>query len=143
MCIRDSAGTITDIGGFSFNYHKHIHTGEGGVCVTNDSDLSERLCLIRNHAEVVCDQKAQENIVNMIGFNFRLAEPLCLMALEQMKIHMAGIKAELGIRGPEQGHYPRVVYEQPAYKNRGITGNCPIAESVAKMIEEGTYISNG
>src|SRR6185295_4775679 len=29
-------GTIGDIGVFSLNYHKHIHTGEGGVIVTND-----------------------------------------------------------------------------------------------------------
>jgi dTDP-4-amino-4,6-dideoxygalactose transaminase len=71
-----------------------------------------------------------------IGFNFRLAEPLCLMALEQMKLHMKGVKAELGMRGPEQGHYPNVVYEQPAYIERGITGNCPIAEKVARSIKE-------
>ena len=58
------------------------------------------------------------------------------MALEQMKIHMTGIKAELGLRGPEQGHYPKVVYDQPAYKLRGITGDCPIAESVANSIRE-------
>jgi dTDP-4-amino-4,6-dideoxygalactose transaminase len=69
-----------------------------------------------------------------IGFNFRLAEPLCLMALEQMKIHMTGIKAELGLRGPEQGHYPRVVYDQPAYRDRGIYGDCPIAEAAAEKI---------
>ena len=70
-----------------------------------------------------------------VGFNFRLAEPLCLMALEQMKIHMTGIEAELGIRGPEQGHYPRVVYHQPAYIKQNINGDCPIAEKVAEKIK--------
>jgi perosamine synthetase len=30
------AGTLADIGGFSLNYHKHIHCGEGGILVTND-----------------------------------------------------------------------------------------------------------
>ena len=25
------AGTLADIGGFSLNYHKHIHCGEGGL----------------------------------------------------------------------------------------------------------------
>src|SRR5690348_15771968 len=47
------AGTIADIGVYSLNYHKHIHTGEGGVCVTDNPDLAERLQLIRNHAEAV------------------------------------------------------------------------------------------
>ena len=32
-------GTMADLGGFSFNYHKHIHTGEGGVVVTNNKNL--------------------------------------------------------------------------------------------------------
>ena len=61
------------------------------------------------------------------------------MALEQMKLHMTGIKAELGLRGPEQGHYPNVVYEQPAYKKKGIIGNCPIAESAATAIRENRF----
>ena len=55
-----------------------------------------------------------------------------------MKIHMTGIRAELGLRGPEQGHYPKVCYEQPAYMERGIKGNCPIAESVAREIRNMT-----
>lgn len=66
----------------------------------------------------ICDQ-GQVGKYNheYIGFNFRLAEPLCLMALEQMKLHMTGIRAELGLRGPEQGHYPAVSYNQPVYKD--------------------------
>ena len=43
-------GTSSDVGGFSLNYHKHIHTGEGGIIVTNDDQNAERLQLIRNHA---------------------------------------------------------------------------------------------
>ncbi len=46
-------GTLGDIGVFSLNYHKHIHTGEGGVCVTNSDDLANKMQLIRNHAESV------------------------------------------------------------------------------------------
>ena len=75
-----------------------------------------------------------------IGFNFRLAEPLCLMAYEQMKLHMTGIKAELGLRGPKQGHYPNVVYNQTIYIKKVIKGNCPIAEKVAQSIQDGTYV---
>ena len=67
-------GTIGHMGVFSLNYHKHIHSGEGGVVVTNDDDMAEQLQLIRNHAEAVVGKKGRANLVNMIGFNFRLGE---------------------------------------------------------------------
>jgi dTDP-4-amino-4,6-dideoxygalactose transaminase len=131
----NQAGMISDAGTFSFYKTKNISTFEGGmICIPKGSMLDA------DKIRSICDQ-GQVGKYNheYVGFNFRLAEPLCLMALEQMKIHMTGIKAELGLRGPEQGHYPRVVYDQPAYRKKGITGNCPIAESVAKSIEEGIY----
>ena len=79
------AGTLADIGVFSLNYHKTIHTGEGGMCVTNDDELAERIQLIRNHAEVVVKDKGVQNIVNMIGFNYRMGEIEAAIASEQLK----------------------------------------------------------
>ena len=32
-------GTTAHVGGYSLNRHKHIQTGEGGVCVTNDTKI--------------------------------------------------------------------------------------------------------
>jgi len=78
-------GTLGDIGVFSLNYHKHIHTGEGGMCTTNDSDFAERLQLIRNHAEAVVEEKGTKNLVNMIGFNFRLGEIEAAIGLCQLE----------------------------------------------------------
>ncbi len=68
------AGTLSDIGGYSFNFHKHIHSGEGGICFTDDPDLALNLQLIRNHAEVVVATKGHNNYVNMLGHNFRMGE---------------------------------------------------------------------
>jgi perosamine synthetase len=67
-------GTFADIGGFSLNYHKHIHCGEGGILVTNDDRLAERLCLIRNHAEAVIQSDDPVDLSNMLGYNFRMGE---------------------------------------------------------------------
>lgn len=78
-------GTVADIGVFSLNYHKHIHTGEGGVCVTNDAALAERIQLIRNHAEAVVGDKGVADIANMIGFNFRMGEIEAAIGTEQLK----------------------------------------------------------
>lgn len=79
------AGTLAHVGGYSLNYHKHIHTGEGGILVTNDDEIAERLQLIRNHAEVVVGDKGVTNLSNMIGHNFRLGEIECAMGIEQLK----------------------------------------------------------
>ncbi len=79
------AGTLAHVGGYSLNYHKHIHTGEGGVLVTNDDEIAERLQLIRNHAEVVVGDKGVNNLSNMIGHNFRLGEIECAIGIEQLK----------------------------------------------------------
>ena len=79
------AGTIGDIGGFSLNYHKHIHTGEGGIVVTNDDDLAERVQLIRNHAEAVVGDMGVKNLSNMVGYNFRLGEIESAIGIEQLK----------------------------------------------------------
>ena len=78
-------GTIADIGVFSLNYHKHIHTGEGGVSVTDDDKLAERMQLIRNHAEAVVEGKGVTNLANMIGFNFRMPEIEAAIGIEQLK----------------------------------------------------------
>jgi dTDP-4-amino-4,6-dideoxygalactose transaminase len=67
-------GTLGHMGVFSLNYHKHIHTGEGGVITTNDDRLAERLQLIRNHAEAVVERKGVVDLVDLIGFNFRMGE---------------------------------------------------------------------
>lgn len=80
-------GALGDMGVFSLNYHKHIHTGEGGVVTTNDDDLAERVRLIRNHGEAVVGRMGRVgrgDLVNMIGFNFRLGEIEAAIGLQQL-----------------------------------------------------------
>ena len=79
------AGTLTHIGGYSLNYHKHIHTGEGGIVVTHDEDYAERIRLIRNHAEEVVEGMKQKNLINMIGHNYRMGEIEATIGIEQLK----------------------------------------------------------
>ena len=126
------AGTIGDVGCFSFYKTKNFSTFEGGMITINGPSRmnGERI-------RAICDQ-GQVGKYNheYVGFNFRMAEPLCLIGLENLKIHERAYMAELGMRDETHGHYPNVVYEQPAYKRRGITGNCPNAEAAAKAIRE-------
>ncbi len=87
------AGTLGDIGIYSLNYHKHIHTGEGGMLVTNNDRLAEKMRLIRNHAEAVVEGKGVADLVNMVGCNFRLTEVQAAIGREQLK-KLRGLVAE-------------------------------------------------
>jgi len=75
-------GTFGDIGIFSFNVHKHVNCGEGGIAITNNIDLKEKMSLIRNHGEVKAETK---RLSNSIGWNFRLTEIQAAIAFEQTK----------------------------------------------------------
>jgi perosamine synthetase len=79
------AGTIGHIGVFSLNYHKHFHTGEGGVCTTADDELAMRLRLIRNHAEACAEGAGMTDLVNLVGFNMRMTELNAAIGIEQLK----------------------------------------------------------
>lgn len=78
------AGTLTDLGGYSLNHHKHINTGEGGLVVTNDDEIAENVALIRNHAEAVVGGMGKRDIKNMVGYNFRMGEIEAAIGLAQL-----------------------------------------------------------
>ncbi len=79
-----ATGTIGHIGVFSLNYHKHIHTGEGGICVTADDTLAARMQLVRNHGENVTSMLPDGDLTNMVGFNLRLSEMAAAVGLVQL-----------------------------------------------------------
>ena len=82
-------GTIGDIGVFSLNYHKHIHSGEGGICCTNDDELALKMQLIRNHAEASVEFTDLHDLTNMVGFNYRMTELSgALIQLKNIKKHV-------------------------------------------------------
>ena len=78
-------GTVGDVGGYSFNIHKHINTGEGGVIVTNNKNIANKAYLIRNHGENMVNKIKTSNFSNLIGYNFRLGEIEAAIGIEQLK----------------------------------------------------------
>lgn len=78
-------GAIGHIGGFSLNFHKHIHTGEGGLLVTNDDDIALRSQLIRNHGENATEAYNVTDISNTLGSNYRFTELQAAIGIEQFK----------------------------------------------------------
>lgn len=69
------AGTIGHIGVFSFNVHKHLQCGEGGMVVTNDDALAGKLRAFINHGEHVAEN---------IGLNLRMPEVSAAIMLAQL-----------------------------------------------------------
>lgn len=131
------ASTKSDIGGFSLNYHKHIHTGEGGVLITNDDNLAQRMQLIRNHGEAAVSGMQIDNIANILGYNFRLGEIECAIGIEQLKkldklvksrqrlatILTKGLKGLVGLRVPiVKPNCTHVYYIYPLILDIGILG---------------------
>ena len=78
-------GTVGHLGILSFNYHKSIQTGEGGAVLCWDEELYEKLRLIRNHAEVVVGPAKVKDLINMIGWNYRMTEMQAALGMEQLK----------------------------------------------------------
>lgn len=67
-------GTLGDVGVFSFNQHKTITTGEGGVVLTSDDALALKIRLVRNHGEAVVEDMGVKDISNTLGWNYRMTE---------------------------------------------------------------------
>jgi perosamine synthetase len=62
------AGTFGNVGCFSFQATKCITMGEGGFVLTNEGELNERMCTIRDHGM----RKGKRYWHDMVGYNFRL-----------------------------------------------------------------------
>lgn len=77
-------GTIGDMGIFSFNIHKTIQAGEGGMLVTNDDKIALRAQLVRNHGEVVVDTMSGYDAGPIIGSNYRMPEIIAAVMLAQL-----------------------------------------------------------
>jgi dTDP-4-amino-4,6-dideoxygalactose transaminase len=77
-----SPSRIADVGGYSLNRHKHFQSGEGGIVVTEDEVIAERLQALRNHGEVA-SPKTQFSNSHIYGHNWRLGEIEALIAYRQ------------------------------------------------------------
>lgn len=77
-------GTVGDVGVFSFNVHKTMQSGEGGVLVTNNKKIALRAQLARNHGEsVVCGMPGY-TAGPIFGSNYRMTEVIAAIAEVQL-----------------------------------------------------------
>lgn len=73
------AGSLGDIGCFSFYPNKNITTGEGGMVTTNDDDLADKIRMLRSQGQ---DSRYHHVI---LGYNYRMTDIQAALGLVQIK----------------------------------------------------------
>lgn len=84
-------GSLSDMTTFSFHPVKHITTGEGGMIVTDNPKLYERLKLFRTHGITREDHLLKKNDGPWyyeqleLGYNYRITDLQCALGSSQME----------------------------------------------------------
>jgi dTDP-4-amino-4,6-dideoxygalactose transaminase len=84
------AGTLGDIGCFSFFSNKNLATGEGGMIVTNQDKIAAKLKLLRSHGMTSMTLNRHQGHaysydVVELGYNYRMTEISAALGILQLK----------------------------------------------------------
>lgn len=102
-CHGRKLGSFGDAAAFSFFSNKNISTGEGGMLVTNDDALYERVKLLRSHGMTTMSydrakgHSTSYDVVEL-GYNYRFNDILASIGLVQLKKLKADIKKRQHVR---------------------------------------------
>jgi perosamine synthetase len=105
-------GSFGAAGVFAFYPNKQMTTGEGGMIVTRDAALAERMRALRNQGRYRGDEWFQHR---EIGFNYRLSEINCALGIEQLK----RIESMLARRAEIAEEYDRQLCDIPGVQLPG------------------------
>ena len=91
--IKVGSCTHSDITVFSFHPVKIITTAEGGMTLTNDKDVADKIYRLRTHGitndEIKMEERPKDEIWNYqqidLGFNYRMNDIQAALGLSQMK----------------------------------------------------------
>ncbi len=75
---KQKAGSLGDVGCFSFYATKNITTGEGGMIVTNNDEVDRRARMLRSHGE----STKYHHLT--LGYNYRMTELAAAIGLVQL-----------------------------------------------------------
>lgn len=86
------AGSLGDMGCFSFHPRKSVTTGEGGMVTTNSDQLAEKISVLRNHGASVSEEQRHYGPrpyilpdFNLMGFNYRMTDLQGAVGVVQLK----------------------------------------------------------
>lgn len=113
-------GSFGDISCFSFYANKIMTTGEGGMCLTNDEKLAEKMRILRNHG--MSPQKKYWHEV--VGYNYRMTNLQAALGVAQLskidflvqkrreiaKIYNSVLEDVEGVKTPAEMPWAKNVY---------------------------------
>lgn len=86
------AGSLGDIGCFSFHPRKSVTTGEGGMVTTNNAQLADLIGMLRNHGASISEEQRHKGPkpyilpdFNLMGFNYRMTDLQGAVGVVQIK----------------------------------------------------------
>jgi len=77
----EKVGSFGDISCFSFYGNKIITTGEGGMCLTNNEELADKMRILRDHGM----NPKKRYWYDVIGFNYRMTNMQAAVGVAQLK----------------------------------------------------------
>jgi len=113
-------GSFGEIGCFSFYGNKIITTGEGGMCVTNDLKLAEKMRMLRQHGT----DPQRPYWHNIVGFSYGMTNLQAAVGLAQLrrigqlvetKRRIAGKYGKWLQESSEITHPPEMVWAKSVY----------------------------
>ncbi len=75
------AGSLGDVGCFSFHPRKSVTTGEGGMLTTNNEEIASFLDMLRNHGASISEEQRHHGAkpyilpaFDIVGYNYRMTD---------------------------------------------------------------------
>ncbi len=88
MYAGKKVGSFGDIGCFSFFGNKVITTGEGGMCITNNQELEQKMRIYRDHGM----SRERKYYHEVVGFNYRMTNLQAAIGVAQLENIEATLK---------------------------------------------------
>jgi len=118
-------GSLADISTFSFHPVKHIATGEGGMVVTDNPRLADRLRRFRNHG-ITTDHRQRDKqgvwyyeMVDL-GYNYRITDIQCALGYSQLKKLPSFLKRRRRIAADYDAAFAALAEIDPLAVNSGV-----------------------
>jgi len=78
---KKKVGSFGNIACFSFYGNKIVTTGEGGICLTDNEELAQKMRILRDHGEDL----NRKYWYNVIGFNYRMTNLQAAIGVAQLE----------------------------------------------------------